>query len=305
VNYCDIGSARIAYEIYGNGGKTLVIDACLGSCSAEWWHIAEALSNNCKILVYDRAGYGGSSVSTLERTPRNVAVELNKLLSALGIDKEVIIMGHSQGGLYAVEYAIMYPGNVKGLILLDPATPYDNEFKEKLTADEYKRSGVDKTVTFRSGLIIASLGLGFAFRPLFKKAIPFYYYKFSDSAEEYLLKSYCKKNRYKTALAEYKSVQDGKDTTDIEKAVINSSLKNIPVKLITHSSDFYIKELEYFGNMDGNTARKIEYLWQDIMKRYLSLSGDAEHIIAPNSGHFIHLTDFDVLRDTVEKVLQL
>lgn len=52
--------------------------------------------------------------------------------------------------------------------------------------------------------------------------------------------------------------------------------------------------------MDEQTAEKVEYLWQDIMKKYLALSSDAEHMIAPNSGHYIHLTDFEVLKNTID-----
>jgi len=300
VDNCNIGSAKIAYKIFGSGDKTLVIDTAIGSCSAEWWHIAEKLSDKYRVLLYDRAGYGKSSISTLERTPRNIAAELDTLLKSLGIEKDLIIIGHSQGGIYAVEYACTYPGKVKGLLLLDPATPFDNAFKENLTAAEYKNSGVDKTNSYKVCFIITSLGLGFAIKPLLKKAPPFYYYKFTDAASKYLLKSLSSKNTYKTVLAEYASTHNSTDTEDIVKAVNDSSLKNIPIKLITHSSDFYIEELKYYGNMGEQTAKKIEDLWQDIMKRYLSLSNNTEHIIAPNSGHFIHLTDFDVLEKAID-----
>lgn len=299
MNFCDIGSANIAYRIYGSGEKTLVIDTCLGSCSAEWWHIGETLSDKYKVLVYDRAGYGKSTVSTLDRTLGNIALELNKLLCSVGICKDIVIIGHSQGGLNAVEYALMYPGIVRGLILIDPATPFDNEFKEKLSLSEYKKSGVDKTMSFKLAYYMMSLGLGFAFKSLLRKSLPFYYYKFSNEAEEYLLKSLCKKNTYKTALAEYGLTHNGSDIKNVAEAIENSTLQDIQVKLLTHSSDFYIKELEYFGNLDTQTAQKVEYLWQEIMKRYLALSSNSEHIIAPNSGHYIHLTDFEILKNTI------
>lgn len=300
MNYCDIGSAKIAYEIYGQGEKILVVDTCLGSCSAEWWHIAEALGHKFRVLVYDRAGYGRSSVSTIGRTPRSIAGELDKLLCTLEIEENIVIIGHSQGGLYAVEYAIMNPGKVNGLILLDPATPFDHEFKEKLTAGEYKRSGVDKTITYKLGNIMMSLGLGFVFKPLLKKSPPFYYHEFSSEAKAYLLRALCKKDTYRTALAEYEATHNGRDTLDITQAIEKSTLRNMPIKLVTHSSDFYIKELEHFGNMGTQTAQKIESLWQDIMKRYLALSSNTEHITSPNSGHFIHLTDFEILINIID-----
>ena len=299
MNFCDIGSANIAYRIYGSGEKKLVVDTCLCSCSAEWWHIGEFLSDRYQVLVYDRAGYGKSTVSTLERTPENIALELYKLLCSVGIDRDIVIIGHSQGGLNAVQYTSMYPDHVRGLILIDPATPFDNEFKEKLTIEEYKKSGVDKTMTFKIANILMFLGLGFVIKLLLRKSPPFYYFDFSSEATEYLLKALCKKNTYKTALAEYESTHNGRDTQNILVMIGNSTLHDIPVKLLTHSSDVYIKELEYFGNLDAQTAQKIESLWQDIMKRYLSLSSNAEHIIATNSGHYIHLTDFEILKKSI------
>lgn len=302
MNYCDIGSAKIAYEIYGAGGRTIVIDTGLGSVSAEWRHIAEELGAKYKVLLYDRAGYGKSSVSTLERTPRNIAVELNKLLSHMGFEKDIIFAGHSQGGLYAVQYALMFPEKVGGLILLDPATPFDGEFKEKLTDDEYKGSGVDKTKSLKMAKTITALHLGFLLKPLLKKGVPFCYYSFSNTEKKGILEALCSKSTYITALEEYKYTHDSRNTEEVENAVRSSGLGNIPIKLITHSSDFYLKELEYYGRMNKSTAEKIENTWQAIMKKFLSLSSDTEHIRAQNSGHYIHLTDFELLKATIENI---
>jgi len=304
MEYCIMESARIAYKIFGCGERTLVVDTGLGSCSAEWWHIAEALSCEYKILLYDRAGYGRSSESALDRTPRNIASELNTLLNTAGIEEDIIIIGHSQGGLYAIEYAYIYPDKVKGLILLDPATPFDSMFKEQLSAAEYKKSGVDRTVMYKSGVIITSMGLGFALKPLFKKAPPFIYHQFSSDAKDYILSSLIRKSTYKTALAEYASTHNAADTEDVVKAINNSSLGKTPIKLITHSSDFYIEELKHYGNMDEQTAEKIEHLWQDIMKKCLALSSDTEHITAQKSSHFIHLTDFDTVKNAIDGFLK-
>ena len=298
MNICDIGSTRLAYQIYGAGERTFVIDTALGSCSAEWRHIAELLDKNSRVLVYDRAGYGQSSVSTLERTPGNIASELKKLLGYLQIDKNIILIGHSQGGLYAVQFAVMFPESVDGLILLDPATPFDKEFKQVLSAKEYAQSGVDKTSSLKMAKVITSVGLGFALKPLLRKSPPFYYHEFTTDAQKYLLQSLCSGNTYKTALAEYAFSHDDTQTTAISEAISGTALKDLPVILITHSGDFYIKELERYGGMNTATAAKVETLWQNIMTKYLLLSKRSEHITAPNSGHYIHLTDEDLLLRT-------
>jgi len=54
--------------------------------------------------------------------------------------------------------------------------------------------------------------------------------------------------------------------------------------------------------LEKQKAQKIEGIWQDIIKRYLDLSSETEHIIAPNSGHYIHLTDFEVLKNTISNL---
>lgn len=300
MDICDVGSAKLACQIFGAGERTFVIDTALGTCSAEWWHIAELLGKNSRILVYDRAGYGQSSVSTLERTPGNIASELKKLLDFLHIEKNVILIGHSQGGLYAVQFAVMFPESVDGLILLDPATPFDDEFKDALSPKEYGQSGVDKTAALKMAKVITSIGLGFAIKPLLQKSPPFCFHAFSPKAKEYLLRSLCNRSTYKTALAEYAFSHDNTHTKEISEAVSGSVLRDLPIKLITHASDVCIKELGQYGGMDAKTADKVENLWQNIMKKYMRLSQRSEYITAPNSGHYIHLTDEELLYRTTD-----
>jgi pimeloyl-ACP methyl ester carboxylesterase len=295
MNFIDINGTNIAYKIWGNGNKTIVIDTAIGTCNAEWWHIAEKLSVNFKVLTFDRAGYGKSKISKNERIPKNIANELNDLLVSLNIIENIIMLGHSQGGFYAIQYALMYPSKVIGMILLDPATPYDDEFIKTLSGKEYKQSGVDKSSGMKSALWVTSLKLGFIIKPLLKKMPPFYYHQFTEDSEKYLLEALCKKNTYVTALAEYNFTHTESTVLDIKQAVENKSLNNLPIILITHSSKVYHKELQEFGNMELSTAEKIEGIWQSIMLRLLDLSNNTIHIIAEKSGHYIHLTDLDIV----------
>lgn len=91
VNFCKLESASLAYKLLGTGDKTVVIEHCLSSCSAEWWPLAEKLASDYRVLLYDRAGYGQSSKSKLSRTPENIAGELHGLLGKLGIVENIII----------------------------------------------------------------------------------------------------------------------------------------------------------------------------------------------------------------------
>ena len=66
-------SAAITYEKYGEGDVNLVIEIGLGASMAEWRRLAKNLAGRHTVLLYQRAGYGASSTSTLERTPENIA----------------------------------------------------------------------------------------------------------------------------------------------------------------------------------------------------------------------------------------
>ena len=70
-----VDTATLAYAIFGSGKIDMVIEMGLGAVMGEWWNLARRLSAHHTILLYERAGYGSSSMSTLERTPENIPRE--------------------------------------------------------------------------------------------------------------------------------------------------------------------------------------------------------------------------------------
>ena len=88
-----IESQNISYCIFGEGDIDLVIEMGLGAVAGEWWHIAEQLSKQFTVLLYER----GRSI-TKARSPKNIAEELHTLLMELPCKSKFIILAHSQGG---------------------------------------------------------------------------------------------------------------------------------------------------------------------------------------------------------------
>ena len=50
---------------------------------------------------------------------------------------QITILAHSQGGLYAQQFARLYPEMVEKLVLLDLLSANDNRFKSELSKREY------------------------------------------------------------------------------------------------------------------------------------------------------------------------
>ncbi len=293
------GTAKLAYFTFGKGPLNVVVETAMGSCSAEWWHVAEKLSEKRAVLVYDRAGYGKSSRSQLPRNPKNVACELFQLLRYLDVKNPLVLIGHSLGGLYVQQFARSYPELTKGIVLLDPLSANDNVFKERLSPSEYKQSGVDKLRGLTIGARLCKARLGFLLKTILKNAPPFYYYDFSKEARDYLLSALTKATLYETAIEEY---QLAHDTHEVGNLKTRAGFPDIPLVLITHASQVAIEETMYYGNMPKEGAAKVEALWQELMKECLSFSSKAKFIQAEKSSHFVHLTEPNLLWTALSEI---
>lgn len=272
------------FKIYGSGKINLIIETGLDATIGEWENVANKIREKFTVLCYER-----STDSKSARTPKNIAKELYQLLMTLDCDKNIIIVAHSQGGLYAQQFARLYPQLVKGLVLLDPLSPNDSRYKELLTPDEQKKSGFDKSENLKIMLRLAKMHLGALNRSVLKKAPPFYYYnKFSPETEKYIITKSSAAASLSAAIEEYRLAHEKSET---EALADKTTFPNIPLVLITHSSDYEIKEIEQFGKTSHEFAVKVENMWQDLMKEYLDYSTLNRFMSAKSSGHYIHLTE--------------
>lgn len=285
--------AKINYKILGGEGVSIIIEMGLGACLGEWLHVAEMLSAHHSVLLYERAGINHSGISLKERTPGNIAKELYELLETIKQEEKVIIIAHSQGGLYAQQFARLYPDMVKGLILLDPLSANDHLFKELLTGKEYKKSGVDKSFNMLIMYRLAKLHMGFITKKLMKNAPPFYYYnEYSEEVKNDILSAVTKPEYCLTAWKEYTEAHKDQNISHLKE---KGDFPDIPLVLITHTSQSAIEESMKFGNNSRELAAKVEDMWQNIMKEYLSFSKKSHWVQAEHSSHYIHLTESQLL----------
>ena len=189
---------------------------------------------------------------------------------------------------------------IRGIVFVDPLSANDNTYKTVFTTtDEQKKSGFNKSENFVIMRKMASWHLGFVIKLIMKKAPPFYYYdQFTPEAKKYILDELTKVELHDAALEEYRLAHEEKEICQLKE---RGNFPQIPIVLITHGSEFEIKEIMEFGQTTKEFAEKVEELWQSLMQEYLTFSEKSILLRADNSGHYIHLGDFEVLMKALQE----
>lgn len=103
------------------GDPVVVFENGLGMDLDTWDTVLGELSKRAPVFTYDRAGVGKSAKVFTMPTIRVVAQNLKAILTHLQIPPPYILVGHSMGGLYIRGFAGLNPGDVAGMVFLDPA----------------------------------------------------------------------------------------------------------------------------------------------------------------------------------------
>jgi pimeloyl-ACP methyl ester carboxylesterase len=116
-SFVRVGSLRIHYiERPGAGAPIVLIHGLPGT--AEDWNEVTPLLRGERTIAIDRPGFGysGGGYVPFERQLSTI----HALLAKLGVEHPILV-GHSYGGTISLGYAERYPGEVRGMVLVDAA----------------------------------------------------------------------------------------------------------------------------------------------------------------------------------------
>ena len=114
-----VGPSRVYYQEAGRDGPPVVLIHGLAGSSRWWRRNIRALAQHFHVYVIDLIGFGrsrGRSKFVLSEA----AEHLRDWMDEVGISAAHVV-GHSMGGVIAVDLAAQFPGRVRRLVLVDIA----------------------------------------------------------------------------------------------------------------------------------------------------------------------------------------
>jgi pimeloyl-ACP methyl ester carboxylesterase len=128
-DFVDLGTHKLkTYLVETNSSYLIIFESGLGDDHSVWQtkNVAEDISKKMDVVIYDRGGYGKS---TIDNNPRNIdrlRTEFESVIDKYANNRKVILVAHSIGGLIIRDYAIKNPNKIAALLFVDPSHEYYN-----------------------------------------------------------------------------------------------------------------------------------------------------------------------------------
>ncbi len=119
----DVGGYRLALYCRGAGTPSVVLDAGAGADASMWEPVLAAVAPITHVCAFDRPGRGKSDTAPDPRSDQQIIEEVHTLLVRAAVPRPYVLVGHSSGGLNMRRYALYYPDEVAGLVLVDAVHP--------------------------------------------------------------------------------------------------------------------------------------------------------------------------------------
>src|SRR3712207_2865265 len=106
-----------------------------------WRFVAPAFERDCRVVLFDHVGAGGSDLSAYDRARydslEGYAEDVLEICHALGVS-DAIFVGHSVSAMIGVLAAAREPGRLGSLVLVGPSPRYidDDGYTGGLTRED-------------------------------------------------------------------------------------------------------------------------------------------------------------------------
>lgn len=255
----------------GEGDKTLVFMSGGGTCSPilDFKSLYSLLSDDYKIVVVEKFGYGFSDVVDENRDIDTVLSETRMALDKAGIYGPYVLCPHSLSGLEALYWAQKYPDEVEAIVGLDMAVPaYYDEMDINIPVIKF-------------GHYAATLGIT-RWMPSLAESDAIKYGTLSEKEKDIYRAVFYQKTATETMIDEVKVV---KENANIVK---ENGIPHVPMLL-------------FISNGSGGTDFT-EKMWRDIPKEYISDSDNASYIEL-DCPHYVHDYEYNKISKEIRNFI--
>ena len=121
----DVGGRRVAFHVVSGRLPAVVFEAGNGMDASSWDPVLATIHRDtgAELITFDRAGYGDSDEDTRPMRIEREVDDLKAGLSALGVGRGIVLVGHSFGDEVAFPFVAQNPGAVARAVLVDAPVP--------------------------------------------------------------------------------------------------------------------------------------------------------------------------------------
>jgi pimeloyl-ACP methyl ester carboxylesterase len=271
--FVTVDGTRLHFVIKGAGRPVVLIHGNPGSAQ-DWTRVFGPVGANHKAIAFDRPGHGYSQRPKHgDATVEVQARLLHDALKQLNVERPIVV-GHSWGGALALVYALNYPKEVAGVVLVAPAV-YESQ------------DGVSLVTSLPAVPVIGD-AVNFVLTPLLGASVVRSELKKAFSPDP------VPKNYLRSVLSEWTRSKKVK-AYSLDEASLNDSLKkfssryseiSVPVSILAGDSDLIVSEKDNAGR-----------LHQALPRSHL--------VVLPKTGHQIPFTHPQAVVDEIERVQRL
>lgn len=141
-SFVEVAGTPINVLQWGTAGHPGLILVHGGAAHAEWWcHIAPKFTHRYHVVALDLSGHGDSGHRD-EYSHRQWAAEILAVCESVGFTRPPVIVGHSLGGLVAIQTAALYGESLAGAVIVDsPVRRPDPESEEGTSGRAFRSPG--------------------------------------------------------------------------------------------------------------------------------------------------------------------
>ena len=269
-NIVEVNGNKMSIYTEGEGRETLVFMSGGGTCSPilDFKSLYSKLSDDYRIVVIEKFGYGFSDIVDEKRDINTILSESREALKKAGINGPYILCPHSMSGIEVLYWAEKYPEEVKAIVGLDMAVP-------KAYLDYKINMNLIKLSSFAANAGITRLIPGVWESDAVK------YGTLSEEEKEIYKAVFFRRTATKTMLNEVKEIKKNALLVDEGEGV------NIPM-------------LMFVSNGQGTGWSEDQ--WKKLQKDF-ALEDEKREIVELDCPHYAHDYEYDKISKEIKKFI--